>query len=1130
MRKCTLLIMALFIITFTCSASLNWAPGEVLIKMSPDVVENTTNHSYTLNRTTIETLKSLGSSQIEPVFKSPAKLQSDLNRWFKVACTPGISEEVLLERVSSLASVEEAELNYEVYLDVTPDDADYDKQWAWDVLDAERAWDISQGVPQVVVAIIDSGTDMDHEDLVDNIWSNPGEVPGNGIDDDGNGYTDDSVGWDFRGNDNNPDNVNTDNDHGTHVAGIVGAVTNNGIGVAGGSWNCPVMILKVFPNTGGGAWVDDVAEAITYATDNGASVINLSLGGAGNSAVQADAVLYAYNNGLAVLASSGNGGNDGIGDSTPHYPSGNTGAIGVGSTNKFDGKAGSSNYGESWVDIFSPGVAIRSTLPGNNYGNLSGTSMASPVAAGLAALLMSNFPGITPDEVETRMENGCEPINFTNPAFYGELDPGRINYFNSLTDRPIVAFDHLIIDDASGNSNHEADQGETVNLQLYLRNKAWLAGSNIQISATAGAGINFSDNTASYGTMASKEVKDNVDALTFTVTSSQHETITVTVNVTSDAGSSGSFTFDLSVNNPLPNLPGFPVESWGGYNASPRCADLNGDGYQEIITASNDGTINVLTHTGENFPGWPITLMSIQEFDSILILAAPAIADMDMDGDLEIIVADQYTDTEWVNPNDPDQGTEQRVLGRLHIFHHDGTVMTGWPWETNLPFNPPADAIQAGFKAGPTIADIAGDTHPEVILGNYGDHVFAMDYTGQIVSGWPINVGTDVFASASTYDYNSDGKDEIVIVVKDDDDTGPLDSGALYLFSGDGSVYPGFPVDWNNQIYSVPVLADMDGDGIPEIIFGFGDYANEIVPKGLTVMDMRSEPLTGWPVELPDTIYASPGLGDLDQDGDLEIVVCSVGADMYAYHHDGTPVTGFPVTISSDVEASVNSSPAIADLDNDGYPEIIVCSEIGFHVEANVHIFNHDGTEHADSPILINESGFSSPCISDVDNDDDLEIVVTDTGVVVLNVNSDYDADQQYWTTYHGNNRSTGVYEGETPMKSGVNMMITDPMFSAGEAFVLDAVMVNASQTTMQNLDLYVILDVYSMYWFHPSWSDSGDWEDVAELTPGHVVNNIFTFDWPTVAGTAEGLYFWGGLLDESFQLFGDIDYVTFGW
>ncbi|HPQ40712.1 MAG TPA: S8 family serine peptidase, partial [bacterium] len=256
MRKsCLFIMMIMLIITMTAAARDQWVPGEVLVRLTPESLVMTDSQRFDLSDPARKLLASAGAESWEPVSPAPVRRGADLERWMQLTCRPGISETTLLDAVETLPVVESACLNWYLYLDEMPNDPDYDKQYAWELLNAEEAWDVSHGSAAVTVAIIDSGTDMDHEDLLANIWTNSGEIPGNGIDDDGNGYIDDDRGWDFAGNDNNPDNVNADNDHGTHVAGIVSAVSNNGIGVAGGSWNCPIMILKVFPNTGGGAAV-----------------------------------------------------------------------------------------------------------------------------------------------------------------------------------------------------------------------------------------------------------------------------------------------------------------------------------------------------------------------------------------------------------------------------------------------------------------------------------------------------------------------------------------------------------------------------------------------------------------------------------------------------------------------------------------------------------------------------------------------------------------------------------------------------------------------------------------------------------------------------------------------------------
>lgn len=1126
--KKSLVIMLL--ISICCAAGAEWKPGEILVKLSADVLIETDQGSLQPAVQVLDEWLRLGGDTWRPVCQAISpKPDCDLDRWFLIETANGVSEQRFLDLVQGLPFVERSSLNYYVFLDEIPDDPDYSKQFAFPLLEAPAAWDLIKGSPDVVVAIIDSGTDLAHEDLASAIWINIDETPGNGIDDDGNGYIDDYRGWDFNNNDNNPGYGGADNDHGTHVAGIVGAITNNGTGVAGGTWGCPVMILKVFPDNGGGATVGNVANAIRYAADNGAAVANLSLGSTYNAPVQEEAVLYAYNAGVTVVASSGNGGNDGIGDSTPHYPSANIGAVGVGSTNRFDEKDGSSNWGEDWVDVYAPGVQIRSTLPGGLYGNLSGTSMSSPMAAALAALIKCQNPSFTPDEVRVRMQQGCVPIDFSNPAYRNQLDPGRINFFFSLAETPVIRVDSWMIDDETGNRNHEADAGETVYLNLTLMNHSWKAAFNVNATITAGSGVTVTTGSASFGNIGSKGTQSNLTNLVLTVSESAHTLIPIEVAITADDGYSDSVSFDLSINNPYPQMPGFPVPSFGGHNASARAADLNGDGYQEIITASNDGLISVLQHDGTPLAGWPVSLASQIYLDSILILAAPAVADIDGDGDLEVIVADQLNNVTWVNPNDPNQGTKSRVLGRIHVFNHDGSAFGGsWPFITDIAYST-SDPIQAGFKCSPSIADVAGDTRMEIIAGNYANMVYVFDCLGNVLSGWPRDVGMDVFASASTFDTDGDGKSEILIATKDDVE--PLDSGAIYLFKGTGETLPGFPVTAPNQVYSVPSLADMDSDGIPEIVVGFGDYANETGPKGVMVMNILSSPLQGWPVTIPNSIYGASAIGDLNQDGIPEIVICTVASEIYAFHYDGTVVSGFPVQVSSDPDSLINSSPAIADIDNDGEPEIMVCSEIGNQVEAYLHIRNADGTAMTNTPITLHNSGFSSPCVADIDNDADAEILVADTTVSVFNCPAPYNSDLRYWTTYHADNASTGRYAAESHLETGVNLMITRSLFHAGDLFSLEAVLTNASGDTINNPDLFIILDVYGMYWFFPSWTQTADWLDYGSMADRQTNRvNAMTFTWPVVDGSADNLRFWGGMLDGDMQLAGRIDFVVFAY
>jgi subtilisin family serine protease len=276
-------------------------------------------------------------------------------------------------------------------------------------IDATEAWDTVTGAG-VVVAIIDTGTDWDHPDLAANIWTNPGEIAGNGQDDDGNGYIDDVHGWDFYDSDSNPDDVDG---HGSHTAGTVGAVGNNGIGVAGVAWSCEMVPLRFLGPQGG--FTSDAISAVEYCTTNGIRISNNSWGGGGFSSALNNAIAASKSIGHVFVAAAGNDGTNN--DSTPHYPSNYSqdNIISVAATDNRDGIAEEatwgSNYGATTVDIGAPGVNIASTWSAGGYVWSGGTSMATPHVAGVAVLLLGQNPGWTYSQIIDRIYNTARPLS-----------------------------------------------------------------------------------------------------------------------------------------------------------------------------------------------------------------------------------------------------------------------------------------------------------------------------------------------------------------------------------------------------------------------------------------------------------------------------------------------------------------------------------------------------------------------------------------------------------------------------------------------------------------------------------------------------------------------------------------------
>jgi subtilisin family serine protease len=329
----------------------------------------------------------------------------------------------------------DAHPNYVYRVSATPNDPFFDELWGLDTandadMDVLEAWDVTTGSASVTVAVIDTGVLYTHPDLTTNIWSNPGEVPGDGLDNDGNGHVDDVRGWDFVENDATPLDPHG---HGTHVAGTVGAQGNNGIGVTGVNWDVSVMPLRA--GAANGLFTEAaISDAIDYACATGADVVNGSFGGYGYSPT----ILSAINAcpGMLFVFAAGNGDTDQVGDnidaSPPTYPCAYASAniVCVAASTEVGGIASFSNYGPVSVDVAAPGTAILSTINTGDYDAYAGTSMASPHVAGVAALLLARDPGATPAQIKYSLMRTVDLL----PAFAGRIaSGGRVNAHGVLT-------------------------------------------------------------------------------------------------------------------------------------------------------------------------------------------------------------------------------------------------------------------------------------------------------------------------------------------------------------------------------------------------------------------------------------------------------------------------------------------------------------------------------------------------------------------------------------------------------------------------------------------------------------------------------------------------------------------------
>lgn len=427
-----------------------------------------------------------------------------------------------------------------------------------------QAWDLalggSQGDTNVIIAIVDSGSDLDHPDLVGNIKINGNDLP-NGIDDDNDGYIDNYRGWDLAGanysnvvGDNNPNTTGANNAHGSHVSGCASATTNNGVGVAGIGFKCKFLPVKCAADNdtrapGGAGYIISGYDGIKYSADHGAKVINCSWGGPGGGQAGEDIVNYAVINKDAVVVCAA--GNNSLDEAI--YPAAYSSAMSVvscGTTS--DLKSSFSNWNTS-CDITAPGASIYNTYYNNTYASQSGTSMASPIVAGAAALVRSKYPTYSALQVVQRLkttaDNHYTSTNLTN--YNGKLGSGRLNVFRALTDALSPAVD-MFNKTVTDNNDNAFVIGDTLYMVGYFKNYLSATGSlTATTSVVTGATyVTSISNSATLGVLAMNQTANNVGTpfrYKINTGTPQNSTITFKVTIT-DGTYTNSFLYDVIVN------------------------------------------------------------------------------------------------------------------------------------------------------------------------------------------------------------------------------------------------------------------------------------------------------------------------------------------------------------------------------------------------------------------------------------------------------------------------------------------------------------------------------------------------------------------------------------------------------
>ncbi|MGB0839531.1 MAG: S8 family peptidase, partial [Chitinophagales bacterium] len=407
-------------------------------------------------------IKQYGIYDIQPAFK--LKALSDI---YLVQFSANETRANLIQSLQKLRFVRYAEGVPIHRTQLIPNDLNTN-QWHLEKINAPQAWDLNMGNSDVVIAIVDDAVLLNHEDLENQIWENTAEIPNNGVDDDENGYVDDLHGWDASDEDNNPNppsNATVESfSHGTHCAGIAAAQTNNNKGIASIGFGVKIMAVKTASS--GDGFLDAAVAGVAYAIAANADIISMSWGSYGHS--QTEQILFnvAHEKGIVLVAAAGNEDTD---DSL--YPAAYNHVISVAASNSSDKRANFSNYG-STIDLIAPGTQILSTVIGgiDNYDYFSGTSMATPLVAGLSALLLSANSSLSPTDIESCMKTTALNIDANNGGFEGKLGAGRINAAAALA----CAMDEEIPNTPTAqiSGSQTINLGETATLNITFTGQA----------------------------------------------------------------------------------------------------------------------------------------------------------------------------------------------------------------------------------------------------------------------------------------------------------------------------------------------------------------------------------------------------------------------------------------------------------------------------------------------------------------------------------------------------------------------------------------------------------------------------------------------------------------------------------
>jgi hypothetical protein len=824
----------------------------------------------------------------------------------------------------------------------TPNDQQFGQQWHLPQIHCPEVWDWEQGSEDIVIGITDTGSKWNHPDLHDNIWINPGESEGmtidwdnhtisggNGIDDDGNGKIDDLIGWDFNtqtassDDDNNPYQNYEPNSHGTHVAGCAGAVGNNEIGVSGSSMNISLMICKGSSDTVPGDGVFNAYSQILYCVDAGADIINCSWGGPNGATTANNTINYAYDHGVLVIVAAGND-NVEHNNSYRSYPSDCENAVCVAATATNDLKADFSDYGAP-IDVCAPGVTILSTYVDDTYSALQGTSMASPIVAGVAGIVKSHYPDLTPDELRTRIEDTCENIDEINPDQAGLLGHGRVNVFAAtMRDQiPNISIGDIVLTELEGDGDGLCNPGERIALDIQINNaEYWVDAINpTGIVSCSMAGVTVSQPQSTYPTLYNgMTVMNDVHFEFETVSTLASMTVPFTLRLIANEGTTYPFDHSFTFNAPLTLLQAnWPIASGGASVSQPVIIDVNNSGAKEAVFGDANNNLHAVEADGTEISGFPVHFGSS-------ISAAVAVGDIDNDQKMEIAVPTLTSGLQLIDDNgavlhtitvtgqirsnpiivDIDANGSLEIIfvemtGMIHVINADGTDYA------NFPVNPGSGSIISPCS----VADFDADGKKDIIaVTATGNVVVVSGATGSVLSGWPQSITINALKGGTVANLDADAQPEFVVC---------SNTGRLVAFNHDGSTI--FTREIGASVRSGIIVSNIDGTNTPEILF--------TTQTGyIYAVDAQGNDIANFPLHVGASLEATPILSDLDGDGAQDIVLGDGNGFLHCYTLAGTEVPNFPLEISG----TITCSAAIGDVDEDGDSDILFPNSSAYYM------------------------------------------------------------------------------------------------------------------------------------------------------------------------------------------------------